>query len=99
MLKKKYSLERSLVGGGCATTTGQSNSKMCQSCVLVKEEGDTPFCSKNTRAGVRLVATEASEYGQKGIRAYPTQKVAQLRCFYTNAHSMDNKQEDLEATV
>ena len=42
---------------------------------------------------------ETSEYGQEGIRATPTQKVAQLRCFYTNICSMGNKQEELEAIV
>ena len=73
--------------------------KIPQSCVLVKEEDNSPFCKRNTRVGVRLVATEASEYGQKGIRAYPTQKVAQLRCFYTNARCMGNKQEEQEAIV
>jgi len=65
--------------------------------VLVKEEDDSAFCRKNTRVGVRLVTTERPEYGQEGIRASPTQKVAQLRCTYTNARNMSNKQEDLEA--
>ena len=40
---------------------------------------------------------ETPEYGQEGIRASPTLKVAQLRCTYTNARNMSNKQEDLEA--
>ena len=79
-----------LVGGGCAY-------KIPQSCVLVKEEDDPLFCRKNTRVGVRLVPMETPEYGQEGIRVSPTQKVAQLWCFYTNAHSMGNKQEELEA--
>ena len=78
------------VGGGCA-------SEIPQSCVLVKEQDDTPFGRKNTRVGVRLVATETPEYGQEDIRATPTQKMAQLRCIYTNAHSMGNKQEEPEA--
>ena len=51
----------------------------------------TPFCRKNTRVGVRLVAMETPEYGHEGIRTTATQKEAQLRCFYTNARSMDNK--------
>ena len=42
---------------------------------------------------------ETPEYGHEGIRATATQKEAQLRCFYTNAHSMGNKQEELEAIV
>ena len=70
------------VGGGCS---------------MVKEDDNSPFCRKNTRVGVRLVAVETPEYGQEGTWAYPTQKVVQLRCFYTNTHSMDNKQEELEA--
>ena len=81
-----------LVGEGCA-------SKIPQSCVLVKEEDNSPFCRKNTRVGVRLVAVETPEYGHEGIRATATQKEAQLRCLYTNACSMGNKQEELEAIV
>ncbi|GAB0187131.1 hypothetical protein GRJ2_001178400 [Grus japonensis] len=46
---------------------------------------------------------EAPENGHVGIRASPPKKVvgsiAQLKCIYTNAHSMSNKQEELEATV
>ena len=75
-----------LVGEGCAN-------KIPQSCVLVKEKDHAPFCRKNTRVGVRLVATETPEYSQEGIRATATQKEAQLRCFYTNAHTMGNNQE------
>ena len=81
-----------LVGEGCA-------GKIPQSCVLVEKEDDSPFCRKNTRVGVRLVAMETPEYGHEGIRATATQKEAQLRCLYTNAHSMGNKQEELEAIV
>ena len=69
------------------------------SCVSMKEEDDSPFCTKNRRVGVRLVAIETPEYGHEGIRPTATKKEAQLRCFYTNAHSMSNKQEELEATV
>ena len=39
----------------------------------------------------------------KGIRVCSSKKasrsIAQLKCLYTNAHSMGNKQEELEATV
>ena len=48
---------------------------------------------------MRLVAVETPEYGHESIRATATQKEAQLRCFYTNAHSMGNKQEELEGIV
>ena len=74
-------------------------SKIPQPCVLVKEEDDSPFCGKKTRVGVRLVTMKTPKYGQEGIRASPTQKVAELRCIYTSARSMDNKQEKLEAIV
>ena len=80
------------VGEGCA-------SKIPQSCVLVKEEDDSPFCLKNTRVGVRLVAVETPECGHEGLRATATPKKAQLRCLYANARSMGNKQEGLEAIV
>ena len=81
-----------LVEEGCASQIPQSH-------LLVKEKDDSPFCRKNTRIGVRLVATETPEYGQEGTRATATQKEAQLRYFYTNACSMANKQDELEATV
>jgi len=81
-----------LVGGGCA-------SKVPQSCVLVKEEDNSPFCRKNTRVGVRLVAMETPEYGHECIRATATQKEAQLRSLNTNACSMGNKPEELETIV
>ena len=81
-----------LVGEGCT-------SKIPQPCVLVKEEDDSPFCRKNTSVGVRLVAMETPEYGHEGSRATATQKEAQLRCFYTNARCMGNKQEEQEAIV
>ena len=42
------------------------------SLVLVKEEDDSPFCRKNTRVGVRLVAIETLECGHEGIRATAT---------------------------
>ena len=74
-------------------------SKIPQPCVLVKEEDDSPFCGKKTRVGVRLVAMETHEYGHEGIRTTATQKEVQLRCFYNNAHSMGNKQEELDAIV
>ena len=90
------SLEQTLYvtcqGKGCA-------SKIPQSYVLVKEEDDSLFCRKNTRVGVRLVAIETLECGHEGIRATATQKEAQIGCIYTNACSMGNKQEKLEATV
>ena len=65
----------------------------------MKEEDDSPFCGKNTRIGVRLVAVETPECGHESLRATATPKEAQLRCLYANAHSMGNKQEELETIV
>lgn len=58
-----------LVGEGCA-------SKIPQSCVLVKEEHDAPFCRTNTRAGVRVVTMATLEYGHEDTRTTATQKEA-----------------------
>ena len=70
-----------------------------QPCVLVKEEDNSPFCRKNTKVGVRLVAVETPEYGHEGIRATAAPKEAQLRCFDTSARSMGNKEEEMETIV
>lgn len=58
---KGGSLERSLVcnmpvlvGGGCP-------SKIPQTCALLKEEDDMPFCRKNKKVGVRLVTMDTPE--------------------------------------
>jgi len=88
-----------LVGNVPVLVGEERASKISQSCVLVKEKDDSPFCRKNTRVGVRLVAMETPEYGHECIRATATQKEAQLRYFYTNAHSVGNKQKELEAIV
>lgn len=53
----------------------------------------------SAQVGVRLVTMETPEDGQEGIRASSTLKMAWLRCIYTNAHNMGNKQEELEAFV
>ena len=73
--------------------------KIPQSCVLVKEEDNSPFCKRNTRVGVRLVAVKTPEYGHEHIRATVTQKEAQLRCYYINACTTGNKQEEQEAIM
>jgi len=88
-----------LVGNVPVLVGEERASKISQSCVLVKEKDDSPFCRKNTRVGVRLMAMETREYGHESIRTTVTQKEAQLRYFYTNAHSVGNKQKELEAIV
>ena len=77
---------------GCACETPWS-------CALVKEEDDSCLCSKNTRAGMMLVAVETPECGDEGIRVTATHKETKLRCLYTNVCSMRSKQEELEAIV
>jgi len=68
------------------------------------EAGDRePHISKGTRVMEVLETMEATENGHTGTEAFPRRKVAgsaaQLKCIYTNAHSMGNKQEELEAIV
>jgi len=36
---------------------------------------------------------------RRGMPGSGVRSIAQLKCVYTNAHSMDNKQEELEAIV
>ena len=77
---------------GCACKTPRS-------CALVKKEHGLRPCRKNTRAGMRLVAVETPACGDEGIRVTATRKEIKLRCLYTNARSMSNTQEELEAIV
>ena len=59
--------------------------------------------SKDARVIDVLETMEAPENGHIEIRASPPKKVAgsiaQLKCIYTNARRMGNKQEALEAIV
>ena len=65
-------------------------------------DGD-PCGSKDARVVDALATTEAPENSCIGMRASPPKKmagsVAQLKCFYTNARGMGNKQQKLEAIV
>ncbi|KAK4824014.1 hypothetical protein QYF61_009605 [Mycteria americana] len=68
------------------------------------EVGDGHACgSKDKRVMDVLETTEAPENGHNGTRAFPSKKgtgsIAQLKCIYTNACSMGNKEEELEAIV
>jgi len=64
-------------------------------------DGD-PRSSKDVRVVNALGTTEAPENSHTGVRVSPQIKVggsiAQLKCTYTNAHSM-NRQEEVEALV
>ena len=65
-------------------------------------DGD-PHGSKDTRVVDALETTGVPENSHMGIRTSPLKKVAgsiaQLQCICTDARSMGNKQEELEAIV
>ncbi|OPJ86997.1 hypothetical protein AV530_006205 [Patagioenas fasciata monilis] len=68
------------------------------------EAGDGELRNKrNTRVIDVSKAVEALDDGHNGIRASQQKEVVEsmawLKCIYTNARSMDNKQEELEAIV
>jgi len=62
-----------------------------------------PCGSEGTRFIEVLETTEAPENGHTGTEASPPRKVVgsivQLKCIHTNARSMGNKHEELEAIV
>ena len=64
----------------------------------LKSYGDEPGCPEVTGAN-----RETAVKYLKGIKGCSSKKVtrptAQLKCLYTNARSMGNKQEELEATM
>ncbi|PKU41110.1 hypothetical protein llap_8580 [Limosa lapponica baueri] len=68
----------------------------------LKGEGDETS-SRDVRVFDGLEITDAPGNGQVEVKASSSKKVAgpiaQLKCFYTNARSMGNKQEELEAVV
>ena len=77
---------------------------MCSTLAISVEVGDgDPRSSKEATVVDALETTEAPESSHIGIRTSPPRKVAgsiaQLKSIYTNAHSMGNKQEELEAIV
>ncbi|GAB0189218.1 hypothetical protein GRJ2_001387100 [Grus japonensis] len=78
---------------------GQCASKVLQSAISVEAGDGEPCDSKDTRVIDGLETTE----GQVEIRASPIRRMegsaAQLKCIYTNACSMGNKQEELEAIM
>ncbi|GAB0183074.1 hypothetical protein GRJ2_000772700 [Grus japonensis] len=73
------------------------------SAVSVEVGDGEPSGNKDARVIDVLETTEAPENGHVGIRSSRSKKVersiAQLKCIYTNARSMGNKQEELEAIV
>jgi len=82
--------------GWCAT-------KILWSAISVDtEDGESPG-NKDSRVIDVLDTTEAPENGHTGVRTSSLKKIvgsiAQLKCNYTNAYSVVNKQEELEATV
>ncbi|KAK4810854.1 hypothetical protein QYF61_008826 [Mycteria americana] len=92
----------------CAEYTGAHLkcpcTNVCSTLAISVEVGDGDLCgSKDTRVVDVLETTEVPENSYIGIRASPPKKVAgsiaQLKGIYTNARSMGNKQEELEAIV
>jgi len=82
---------------------GPCASEVLRSAITVEVRDGDPHSSKDTRVIDVLETTEVPENSHIGIRASPPIKVAgsiaQLKCIYTNACSMGNEQEQLEATV
>ncbi|KAK4818516.1 hypothetical protein QYF61_014329 [Mycteria americana] len=82
---------------------GRCASDVLWSATSVEVGGGEPCGSKDARVIDVLETMEVPENGHIGIRASPPEKVAgsvaQLECIYTNACSMGNKQEELEAIV
>ena len=68
-------------------------------------EGDEVLSNTEEPGAAHVLGTnrETSVKHYEGIRAHSSSKVswliAQLKCLYTNACSMGNKQQELEATV
>ncbi|PKU38005.1 rna-directed dna polymerase from mobile element jockey-like [Limosa lapponica baueri] len=90
-------------GSSMPVLVGKSTSKVLQSVISVEAGNGDPCGTKDMRSNDSLATTEGPEHSQVGIRACPPKKVAgqlaQLECIYTNARSMGNKQEELEATI
>lgn len=82
---------------------GHCASKILQSAIPVEVGDGEPCNSKDTRDVDGLEITEVPKNDHIGIRASPPKKVmgslAKLKCNYTIACSMGNKQEKLEAIV
>ena len=82
---------------------GRCASEVLRSAISVEVGDGDPCGSKDARVIDVLETMEAPDNGHIGIRACPPKKVAgpiaQLKCIYTNARSMGNKQEELEAIV
>ncbi|KAK4824177.1 hypothetical protein QYF61_011474 [Mycteria americana] len=82
---------------------GRCINEVLQSAMSVEVGDGDPCGRKDARVMDVLETTEAPENGHIGIRALPPKQVAgsivQLKCIYTNARSMGNKQEELEGIV
>ncbi|KAM9590845.1 uncharacterized protein ACIBXB_005894 [Morphnus guianensis] len=87
----------------CAEYTGAHFKYLCTNAcstlAISVGVGDGDPCSnKDAKVVDVLETTEAPEINHIGIRASPPKKVvgsiAQLKCIYTNTHSMGNKQEE-----
>ena len=102
--RDKTRLARGKPRGGTPMFERQSASKVLQSAASVEVWDGDPCGSKDARVIDVLETTEAPDNSHAGIKASPPKKVvgsiACLKCTYTtSAHSMGNKQEELEAIV
>ncbi|KAK4823326.1 hypothetical protein QYF61_000928 [Mycteria americana] len=99
--RDKTGLARDNPAGSTPMFAGWCASKVLQTAVSVELGDGEPRGSKDTGVIDVLETMEAPENGDVGIRASPPKKVvgsvAQLKCIYTNARSMGNNQEELEA--
>ncbi|GAB0205338.1 maestro heat-like repeat-containing protein family member 7 [Grus japonensis] len=92
----------------CAEYTGAHLKCPCTNvrstlAISVEVGNRDPRSSKDAKIDDVLETTEVPENSHIGIRASPPKKmsgsIAKLNCVYTNACSMGNKQEELEAIV
>ena len=101
--REKTRLARDKPRGGAPMFEGQCAGEVLRSAVSVEAGDGEPCDSKDARVMDVLETAEAPENGHVGITASSPRKVAgsiaQMKCIYTNARSMGNKQEELEAIV
>lgn len=96
--RDKSRITRDKPGGSTPMFEGRCSSEVLWSTVSMEVGDGEPRGSKDGRVMDVLETTEAPENGRVGIRVFPPRKVvgsiAQLKCIYTNAHSMGSKQEE-----
>jgi len=96
-------ITRDKAGSGIPMCKGQCARQVLWSAVSVEVGDEEPCGSKGARVIEVLEPTEAPENSHIAIEAFPPRKgvgsTALLKCIYTNACSVGNKQEELEAIM